>query len=58
VNLQWRVLVNAIETKSAFLLFRAKNVAHALPKRCFADAQEINKFRELLKDKFPRASLQ
>ena len=56
-DLQWRAIQQAVETKSAFLLFPSVNVAHTLPKRCFADAADVAAFRQLLLANVPKAQL-
>ena len=56
-ELQWKAIVKVIETKSTFLLFPVVNVAHVLPKRCFADADDIDAMRELLRTNISDAKL-
>ena len=56
-DLQWAAIRQALETRSAFLLFPGTNVAHTLPKRCFTDAAELAKMRELLRAHVPKAKV-
>jgi hypothetical protein len=48
-SLQWRAILQVVETKSSFLLFSAANIAHTLPKRCLATSDDIRALRELLR---------
>jgi hypothetical protein len=56
-NLQWAAFRQALETRSAFLLFTGPNIAHTLPKRCYTTAAELVTMRELLRAHVPKAKL-
>ncbi len=56
-DLQWAAIRQALETRSAFLLFTGPNIAHTLPKRCFTDTVELATMRELLRVHVPKAKL-
>ena len=56
-DLQWAAIRQALETHSAFLLFPGTNVAHTLPKRCYANAADLAAMRELLRAHVPKAKL-
>jgi len=44
----WENIYKAHETKTNFLLFISKNMMYTIPKRCFADIQQLNAFKQLL----------
>jgi len=56
-DLQWAAIRQALETRSAFLLFAGLNIAHTLPKRCYTNAAELSTMRELLRAHVPKAKL-
>ena len=56
-DLQWAAIRHVIETGSAFLLLPSANIAHTLPKRCFATAEDVASTRELLRTNIPKAKL-
>ena len=56
-DLQWAAIRQALETRTAFLLFPSTNVAHTLPKRCYANVADIATMRELLRTHVPKAKL-
>jgi hypothetical protein len=56
-DLQWAAFRQALETRSAFLLFTGPNIAHTLPKRCYASAAELARMHELLRTHVPKAKL-
>jgi hypothetical protein len=47
---RWEALHRVAETRDAFLLFRAPRVCNPIPKRCFASAADIERFRALAAD--------
>ncbi|MGH9747439.1 MAG: YcxB family protein [Candidatus Acidiferrales bacterium] len=57
-ELQWATFVKILETKTLFLLFVQKHLAHPLPKRAFAGGQELAAFRDLVRRHVQDASLQ
>jgi len=56
-DLQWRAILQVVETKTSFFLFPAANIAHTLPKRCLADSDDIRALRELLRTNVTKAKL-
>ena len=56
-DLQWEAIRQALETGSAFLLFPSTNVAHTLPKRCYANDADLAAMRELLRAHVPKAKI-
>jgi hypothetical protein len=56
-DLKWEAIRQALETSSAFLLFPSANVAHTLPKRCYANAADLATMRELLRTHVPKAKI-
>ncbi len=46
----WSIFHRAVETKDAFYLYLASNQAFVLPKRCFHSAEEMEWFRQLVRD--------
>lgn len=46
--LPWEAFTDAVETGSAFLIFLERDRHYLVPKRCFADAREAARLRELL----------
>lgn len=47
-DLNWTVFVASRETKHFFLLYITKARARIIPKRCFADDAEVERFREMI----------
>jgi len=56
-DLKWAAIRRAIETRSAFLLLPTNNLAHTLPRRCFASRSDVDATRELLRANVPKARL-
>ncbi|GAC1626569.1 MAG: hypothetical protein PVS2B2_10260 [Candidatus Acidiferrum sp.] len=56
-DMQWAAILQTLETRSAFLLFPNANMAHTLPKRCFATAADITSMRDLLRAHVAKAKL-
>lgn len=56
-ELQWKAILQAVETKSAFFLFPAQNIAHTLPKRSFTNTKEIGAFRDLIRTNVSKVKL-
>jgi hypothetical protein len=48
-ELSWVTFTRARETRELFLLYPQKNLAYPVPKRAFANEQEIAAFRELVR---------
>jgi hypothetical protein len=46
----WRLILSVRETKSLFLMYYAPNMAYLVPKRFFANAEDIAAFRALVAD--------
>jgi hypothetical protein len=53
----WQALIQACETKNAFLLYPSKDVAIILPKRCFPTQGSIAGFRTLISERIARVQL-
>jgi hypothetical protein len=49
-HVNWELLFQAVETKHNFLIFIARNLMYTIPKRCFQDSQQIEEFRELIRE--------
>ena len=45
----WQNVYKAYETKTNFLIFISKNMMYVIPKRCFADAEQVASFKSLLR---------
>ena len=45
----WANIRTANETGSNFLIFISKNMKYTIPKRCFVDDSQMDRFRQLLK---------
>lgn len=56
-QLSWDAFMDAAETNSSYYLFQNRGLANLFPKRCFASAQEVNVFREMLRSRFPKSRL-
>lgn len=54
-DLNWNAFVDAWEVPDAFFLFLNRQLFHVIPKRSFAEGNDISAFRELLREKFPKA---
>jgi hypothetical protein len=52
-ELLWSSFIKARETREMFLLYPQKRLAFPLPKRAFANEQEIAAFRELIRGHVP-----
>lgn len=48
---KWGAVIEAIESKDDFLFYTAKKFAMFFPKRCFANVEQQNQLRELIKRK-------
>ena len=53
----WQALMQACETKNAFLLYPSNDVAIVLPKRCFPTQGSIDGFRSLISERIARVQL-
>jgi hypothetical protein len=53
----WTAYIKARETRDWFLLYTQKRLAHPLPKRAFANEDEIVEFREMIRRHVPDVSL-
>ncbi|MGB6428964.1 MAG: YcxB family protein [Candidatus Acidiferrales bacterium] len=53
----WTAYPKARETRDWFLLYTQKRLAHPLPKRAFANENEITEFRDLVRRRVKNASL-
>ena len=51
---QWGVFNARAEASTVFLLYQTPEKYHVIPKRAFADKQELLAFRQLLEEKFQR----
>jgi hypothetical protein len=47
-EIKWKAITSAVETRDTLYVFSSKNVAHALPKRCFENTNDLDILRELL----------
>ena len=45
----WQNVYKAYETKTNFLAFISKNMMYVIPKRCFANAEQVASFKSLLR---------
>ncbi|HXY79271.1 MAG TPA: YcxB family protein [Candidatus Bathyarchaeia archaeon] len=54
---QWATYLKAQETPDFFLLYVRRTMAHPIPKRAFASAEEISQFREMLRRHVKKVSL-
>jgi hypothetical protein len=48
-DIAWDAVLRAAESKYSFHLFVTKTIFHAIPKRCFKNADDIVRFRNLVK---------
>jgi len=48
-NIDWDTILRAAESKHSFHLFFNKSFFHTIPKRCFKQADDIVRLRDLLK---------
>ena len=48
-RIAWQNVYAAHETKTNFLIFISKNLMYVIPKRCFADAEQVATFKSLLR---------
>lgn len=55
-RLQWTAYKRVLESDRMFLLFYGKKVCQSIPKRAFADEEEIGVVRELLKQNIKETS--
>jgi hypothetical protein len=56
-ELRWPTFVRVRETSDLFLLYVQKQLAHPIPKRAFANVQEISAFRDIVRRQVQRAEL-
>jgi hypothetical protein len=56
-DIQWKAFREVVETRTAFLLFPASNLAHTLPLRCFGSGATIQAARGLFRANVPKARL-
>jgi hypothetical protein len=54
-ELNWNAFVDVREVPDAFFLFLNRQLFHVIPKRCFDGGDEINAFREIAREKFPKS---
>lgn len=55
-DLNWSAFVSSRETNDSFLLYVTKAQARIIPKRCFADDAEMQRFRDLIRQHIRRAA--
>lgn len=55
-SIQWHVFTHYVESSKVFLLYEGPSFSHYFPKRCFADAVQIDEFRSLLRDRIGETS--
>jgi len=48
-RIAWQNVYEAHEAKTNFLIFISKNMMYVIPKRCFADAEQVASFKRLLR---------
>ena len=48
-DLLWSAIARVRELRSDYLIFTSPNLAYALPKRCFANSQDVMALRELFR---------
>ncbi len=48
IRLSWEALHRVAETRDAFLLLQSRTMAMPIPKRCFASAADLERFRALV----------
>ncbi len=49
LNLEWKAIVEALESKTDFFLYISKNWAYFLPKQCFASQAQKQELRDILR---------
>ncbi len=54
-ELRWNAFVDAREVSAAFYLYLTRDHFYVIPKRCFASADDPAMFRNILREKFPKA---
>ncbi|HKF57944.1 MAG TPA: YcxB family protein [Blastocatellia bacterium] len=52
-EMKWASFIRLVETKNVFLLYPNKLIFHIIPKRAFADSDELASFRELATSRIP-----
>jgi len=57
-HLEWTTYMRARETAVQFLLYPQAQIAHIVPKRCFATKEQVTRFREMVRRQVPTATLQ
>jgi hypothetical protein len=57
-HLEWTTYVRIRETAVQFLLYPQIQIAHVIPKRCFATKEQVTRFREMVRRQVPTATLQ
>lgn len=53
VEIKWSSFERFKETRNLFLVVQTKDVAGIVPKRAFADEEELHRFRSLISSKLP-----
>jgi hypothetical protein len=48
---EWSVYKKVLETPNLFMLFPQDNLYNPIPKRAFADAAEMDRFREMVRER-------
>jgi YcxB-like protein len=56
-DLLWKAIQRVRETRSMFMVFTNPNIAFAIPKWCFENAQDVASLRELLRAEVKTAKL-
>ena len=56
-DLSWNAILKVKEIKSAFMLFTNPNIAHALPKSCVENPQDVPTLRELFRTYIKKSQL-
>jgi hypothetical protein len=54
IEVKWTAFQKFKETSNLFLAYQTKDVVGIVPKRAFANSEELERFRELLASKMPR----
>lgn len=57
-HIEWPTYMCARETTMQFLLYPQTQIAHVIPKRCFATKEQVTRFREMVRRQVPSATLQ
>jgi hypothetical protein len=54
-SVQWEAFIKFGDTKSLFLIYVSKNLAHIIPKRTFQSPDQMDAFREILRRKIKKS---